>query len=125
MLPPKIVPTAFRVRHQSRSRTRASRKSSAMYVIRAPVPRYAGKRLNFHRSIREANDSDIRWSSGFSRCRVRDPDDERDGGDDVDHRVDDQIAALVLQQRRGVAEEHGDGNGERVSEQIFPQHKTN
>src|SRR5438093_13690449 len=119
MLPPKIVPTAFRVRHQSRSRTRTSRKSSAKYVIRAPVPRYAGKRLNFHRSIREANDSDIRWGTGFSRCGIRDPDDERDRGDDVDDRVDDQIAALVLQQRRGIAQEHRDGNGERVSDQVL------
>src|SRR4051812_2268783 len=31
--------------------------SAAMYVMRAPVPRYAGNKLNFQRSSRVRNDS--------------------------------------------------------------------
>jgi hypothetical protein len=37
--PPKIVPTAFFVRHESGSSIRTSRKSSEMYFTRPPVPR--------------------------------------------------------------------------------------
>src|SRR5207253_860135 len=59
-----IVPTRLRVRHDNGRRTRTSRKSSAMYVTHAPVPRYAGKKLNFQRRKRDASDSGMLDGAG-------------------------------------------------------------
>src|SRR3979411_2212622 len=91
MLPPKIVPTALRARQESGSRRRTSRVSSAMYVIRAPVPRYAGKRLNFHRSIRDESDSGMFGN----RSRRGDPDRQRECRGDLDEGGGLQIGAMI------------------------------